>query len=187
MSALDPKRVAQASPTSAAHELTPVELGDGRIRVVIERITPMVDGGRFPIKRVLGDRVEVEADCFADGHDVVACSLLWRHQRGAGWHSASMLPRGNDRWRAEFVVDTLGSWEYTVRAWVDPFLSWRHDFERRVDAEDLRIAARTGALLIEEAAQRAELGGDAALLRAWAQDLERAAGSAKYTKAYISL
>ncbi|MBI5717617.1 MAG: alpha-1,4-glucan--maltose-1-phosphate maltosyltransferase [Burkholderiales bacterium] len=162
---------------SAAPEVAPVELADGRIRVVIEHVTPLVDGGRFPIKRVLGDSIEVQADCFGDGHDVVACSLLWRHARSAGWQSAPMQPLGNDRWSAAFVIDALGTWQYTVRAWVDPFLSWRHDFQRRLEAEDLRVAARTGALLIEEAAQRAELGGDAALLRAWAQDLAGAASA----------
>ena len=56
-----------------------------------------------------------------------------------------MAAIGNDRWRAAFVVDALGPWEYTVRAWVDPFLSWRSDFARRVDADDLRLAALGGA------------------------------------------
>jgi starch synthase (maltosyl-transferring) len=153
----------------------PVDAADGRVRVVIEGLSPAVDDGRFAVKRVLGDEVVVEADCFADGHDVVACSLLWRPAGESGWRSASMQPLGNDRWRASFVVDTLGSWWYTVRAWVDPFLSWRHDFGRRVDIEDLRLAALGGAVLIEQAAQRAGPGSDAVLLQAWAQDLQRAA------------
>ena len=155
----------------------PVELADGRVRVVIEGLSPIVDGGRFPIKRVLGDEVFVEADCFADGHDVVACSLLWRRGDDETWRSVPMRTMGNDRWRASFVVDALGTWWYTVRAWVDPFLSWRHDFARRVEIDDLRVAALTGAALIAQAAQRAHPGGDAALLKDWAQDLERAAES----------
>ena len=69
-----------------------------------------------------------------------------------------MEPLGNDRWRGEFGVDALGSYRYTVAAWVDPLLSWRHDFARRVDADDMRVAALIGAELIETAAQRA--GGD---------------------------
>ena len=51
---------------------------DGRIRVVIENVAPAVDGGRFPIKRVAGETVVVEADCFADGHDTLACRLRYR-------------------------------------------------------------------------------------------------------------
>src|SRR5262245_58959726 len=101
---------------------------DGRVRAVVERVSPCVDGGRFAAKRVVGDRVTVEADCFADGHDELSARLLWRHQRERVWREAPMTPVGNDRWRGSFVADTLGRYVYTVTAWVDPFRSWRHDF-----------------------------------------------------------
>jgi len=155
----------------------PVALTDGRVRAVIENIQPAVDGGRFAIKRVVGDRVVVEADCFADGHDVVACMLKWR-RAGAAWQSVPMEPLVNDRWRAGFVVDALGTWEYAVCAWVDPFQSWLHDFARRVDADDVRVAAATGATLIDQAAGRAGRAGDATLLREWSRELARAAKDA---------
>jgi starch synthase (maltosyl-transferring) len=148
---------------------------DGRVRVVIERVTPAVDGGRFPIKRVLGDRIEVEADALADGHDVVACALLWRPDAAAAWQRTPMRPLGNDRWHAAFTVHSLGEWQYTVCAWVDPFLSWRGDFARRVDIDDLRLAARGGAQLIADAAQRADDPADALLLQAWGRELAAAA------------
>jgi len=157
-----------------AGSVIPVELADGRVRVVIENIRPAVDGGRFPIKRIVGDEVEVEADCFADGHDVVACTLRWRRAADATWHSTPMQPRGNDRWKAAFTVDAIGAWQYTVCAWVDPFQSWQHDFKRRVDVDDVRIAAMTGAALIEEAATRTTRESDAKLLHAWSQELIQA-------------
>ena len=144
---------------SAEVSVLPVALADGRMRAVVENISPSVDGGRFPIKRVVGDVVEVSADCFADGHDVVACALMWRRPGETNWRNAPMAPLGNDRWRAGFRVDVVGAWQYTVCAWVDPFLSWRHDFARRVDAQDVRGAARTGAMLLEEAASRASQAG----------------------------
>ena len=144
------------------------------MRVVIEAVAPVVDGGRFPIKRVIGDSVEIEADCFADGHDVVACALLWRRGGDAAWQRTPMAPLGNDRWRAGFVADALGAWQYTVQAWVDPFLSWRHDFARRIDADDVLLAARAGAALLEEAAARAA-GADAERLRQAARALAEAA------------
>jgi len=159
---------------SAAEGVTPIGLPDGRIRVIVEDVTPAIDGGRFPIKRVLGDRVEVEAACFADGHDVVACALLWRQAGNDTWRHAPMAALGNDRWRAAFTVDALGRWQYTVCAWVDPFLSWRHDFARRVDADDVRLAARSGAALIAEAAGRVAEGSDGALLATWADELRAA-------------
>ncbi|MDM7941376.1 MAG: alpha-1,4-glucan--maltose-1-phosphate maltosyltransferase [Hydrogenophaga sp.] len=162
---------------SVRNEVHPIALSDGRIRVVIENLQPAVDGGRFPIKRVTGDEVVVEADCFADGHDVVACSLKWRFA-GSDWKSVPMEPLVNDRWRAGFVVDALGSWEYTVCAWVDPFQSWRHDFARRIDADDVRVAAASGASLIAACADRADSALDADLLRAWARELAQLAQDA---------
>ncbi|MBI4293052.1 MAG: alpha-1,4-glucan--maltose-1-phosphate maltosyltransferase [Betaproteobacteria bacterium] len=144
--------------------------GDGRIRAVVEAVSPSVDGGRYPVKRIVGDTVVVEADCFADGHDLLAARVLWRRERDADWREASMGPIGNDRWRGSFKVEEIGRYLYTVCAWIDPFLSWRHDFERRADAEDLRIAALAGAALIDCAAARAA-GGDRARLEAWATQL----------------
>ena len=151
-------------------------MSDGRVRVVIESIGPAVDAGRFAVKRIVGDDVVVEADCFADGHDVVAAEVLWRRPGANDWEQREMKALVNDRWRGNFTASEIGDWHYTVRAWVDPFLSWRHDFGRRNDIDDLRLAARSGAMLIEEAATRAALPGDAELLRGWARDLAAAAG-----------
>ncbi len=164
---------------SVAKAIAPICVDDGRIRVVIEGIKPSVDDGRFAIKRIVGDTVEVEADVFADGHDVVACMLLWRRAGAAQWQQQSMTALGNDRWSAAFVVDQIGAWEYAVRGWVDPFLSWRHDYTRRVDPEDVRIAALTGASLIEAAAERAGKSADAKALRSWSRELGKAAKDAK--------
>ena len=149
---------------------------EGRVRAVVENVTPCVDGGRFPVKRIVGDRVAVEADCFADGHDALAVHLLWRREDETRWQTQPMVPVGNDRWRAVFVPTTEGRYRYTVMAWVDRFLSWRHDFERRVDEADLRLAARVGGQLAVEAAERA--GGDVAVqLADWAVRLNNAAQS----------
>ncbi len=152
---------------------SPEPQGDGRVRAVVESISPSVDGGRFAAKRVVGDKVEVEADCFADGHDVLAARLLWRPDSERAWREAPMTPIGNDRWRGSFVVGTAGRYRYTVTAWVDAFLSWRHDFARRVDPEDIRVAALVGAELVEQAAARAA-DADRAPLAETAKLLRRA-------------
>lgn len=128
---------------------------DGRVRAVVEGITPNVDGGRFAAKRVVGDEVVVKADCFTDGHDAIACVLLWKRENATAWQEAPMAALGNDRWRGSFVATDVGRYRYTVTAWVDAFLSWRNDFSRRVEADDLRSAALVGAALIESAAERA--------------------------------
>jgi starch synthase (maltosyl-transferring) len=140
---------------------------DGRVRAAIEAITPSVDGGRFAAKRIAGDPVVVEADCFADGHDALGARLLWRRESETGWHEEPMSSLGNDRWRGSFRVDAPGRYRYTVTAWVDAFLSWRQDLARREDASDIQVAARVGAELIEAAADRAT-GEDRARLGEWA-------------------
>ena len=145
---------------------------DGRARVVIEAITPSVDNGRFAAKAVVGDHVVVEADCFADGHDVIACVLRYRRDEGAeqAWREAPMTALGNDRWRGHFVAQSIGRYRFGITAWVDGFLSWHHDFERRVDPADIELAARVGAELIDAASHRAAgtSAEDAAQLARWA-------------------
>lgn len=125
-------------------------------RAIIENVTPRVDGGRFAIKRTLGDVIVVEADVFTDGHDQLRARLSWQHDAvpdDAG--EVEMVPLGNDRWRASFTVSRLGRYDYAISAWVDPFRTWRNDFKRRVDPDDIALALRSGADLVREAAARA--------------------------------
>jgi len=141
---------------------------------VVEGVTPLVDGGRFPIKRVVGDRVVVEADAFADGHDVVIAVL--RHRAPSGpWIEVPMEPLGNDRWRASFVVDEIGRHEYTVAAWTDAWVTWRTDLVKRLDAgQDVTVDLRIGANLIDKAVRRAAVASateDAEDLERWAARL----------------
>src|SRR5579875_954014 len=90
---------------------------DGRKRVVIEGVSPEVDGGRFPAKRTLGDLVRIEADVFTDGHDSVAAVVLFRHESSKTWNETRMRPLVNDRWAAEFPVTELGRYRYTIHGW----------------------------------------------------------------------
>jgi starch synthase (maltosyl-transferring) len=150
--------------------MTGLERTEGRARAVVEAVTPQVDGGRFPVKRAAGETLVVEADCFADGHDVVLARLLWRPADEEAWRELPMEPLTNDRWRGSLALETIGPYRYTVRAWVDAFASWRRDFARREDPEDLRVAARAGAALVAAAARRA-VGENSARLEAWAKQL----------------
>jgi starch synthase (maltosyl-transferring) len=144
---------------------------DGRQRVVIECVSPEIDGGRFPVKRVAGERVVVEADAFGDGHDRIGCVLLFRRETERDWNEAPMRAIGNDRWRGEFQSTELGSYRYTVMAWVDGYETWHHDLERRPDSDsDLPLALLAGAELVEAAADRAR-GTDAQRLRLLAEAL----------------
>jgi len=145
---------------------------DGKRRVIIECVRPQVDCGRFPAKRILGDRVTVEADVLADGHDVLRAVLRWRYRTERRWRETPMEPLDNDRWRAIFTADRLGKFVFGVAAWVDPFASWRRDMEKRLAAgQDVRVDALTGAMLLAAAADRAR-GADARQLCAAAEDLQ---------------
>ncbi len=114
-------------------------------RVVIEGVTPQVEGGRFPIKRIVGDVVVVEADLFADGHDPVAGVLLIRHEQDREWKELSLESVGNDRWRGQFTVDRVGTYRYTLEGWIPPKRgsATRYDQELRitVDREKARFSA----------------------------------------------
>ena len=140
---------------------------------VIENVRPQVDCGRFAIKRTPGEVVVVEADVFADGHVQLRCLLQHRRERTGQWSETPMEALGNDRWRAEFAVSELGRYEYRVTAWVDAFLSWRHDFLRRDsrDQAEIALALQAGAALIREAAMRASaVAAKISISIAWRHD-----------------
>ena len=138
---------------------------EGRNRVIIEAVTPAVDGGRFPAKRTVGDLVRAEADIFTDGHDSIACALLVHREGSDQWIEIPMAPLVNDRWTAAFRVGELGRYGFKVQGWVDHFETWRLALLKRIKADtDAVVDYLIGAALIEEAAERAS-GADATWLR----------------------
>ena len=161
---------APPTPEPAVEPATPALAVDGRKRVIIEGVTPELDGGRFAVKRTVGDTVTVEADVFTDGHDALSCILQYRKAGETVWRETPMRVLVNDRWRGEFQAQELGRYEYTILAWVDAFKSWRHDLSRWVQAEDIAIALRVGEQLVSKAASRAA-GEDARWLTQRASEL----------------
>ncbi|RYF52016.1 MAG: DUF3416 domain-containing protein, partial [Comamonadaceae bacterium] len=110
---------------------------DGRVRTIIDAVLPVVDAGRFAVKRTAGEKLEVKAHCFAEGHDVLRVMLRWGPEGNVAAHEIEMALLYNDIWEADFVPPSPGRYGYTVVAWVDSFASWRHELERRVDEEDI--------------------------------------------------
>ncbi|MGA7668982.1 MAG: alpha-1,4-glucan--maltose-1-phosphate maltosyltransferase [Nitrolancea sp.] len=146
----------------------------GRNRAAIETVAPEIDCGRFPIKRIVGDEVVVEADIFADGHDVVSAVVKYRKVGDKDWRESQFEPIVNDRWSATFTVEKLGRYEYRVVAWVDHLKSWRRDIQKKVDAaQHTMVDLRIGADLISEAAERAG-ADDRATLEGWAKEITEA-------------
>ncbi|MGH7658401.1 MAG: maltotransferase domain-containing protein, partial [Gemmatimonadales bacterium] len=147
-------------------------------RVVVESVHPEVDAGRFPVKRIVGDVLEVSADVFTEGHDRVSATLRWR-EPGGEWRERPMSPLGNDRFAGACTLTSTGLWEYTVEAWVDRFGTWRSGLARKVEArQDVELELAEGAVLLEAVADRAPAAAAAGLRtasRAIADDRPQAA------------
>ncbi|UCF91244.1 MAG: alpha-1,4-glucan--maltose-1-phosphate maltosyltransferase [Desulfobacterales bacterium] len=156
-----------------------MESQEGGRRVIIEGVKPEIDGGRFPIKRATGDKVQVEADIFTDGHEAVACVLLYRKEDDPDWSEVPLTFLVNDRWRGYFVVRDIGRYRYTLQGWVDRFQTWRKDLKKKMAADqDVSVDLLTGAALVVAASSRAA-DGDCARLLAWAEKLQSGADPEK--------
>jgi starch synthase (maltosyl-transferring) len=146
---------------------------DGRARVIIEQVEPEADGGRYPIKRIVGERVAVKAAIYGDGHDSLSAVLRYRRRGEPGWQEVPMqvLNSGLDLWQGEFWVTDVGLFDYTLQAWVDDFKSWRKDFAKKAQAgQDLAVDFLTGLEHIQAAADRAS-GQDKTKLLEWRKEL----------------
>ena len=146
---------------------------DGRKRVVIEHVEPEIDGGSFPIKRVIGEKVVVKADIFADGHDSISPRLLYKGLHDGEWREILMRLIENDRWKGEFTVEELGMYHYTVEGWVDYFKTWQKDIKKKFDAgQNVSVDILIGVEHIKGAAKRSS-GNDKKRLEEFASVLKK--------------
>jgi starch synthase (maltosyl-transferring) len=174
-----PSRRASSPPskTSRARAKVTVDHGrvlpdDGRRRVLIEGVSPEIDGGAYPIKRVSGERVDVELDLVSDGHDRLAGVVLYKPATESAWRELPLSPLVNDRWSGSFPVEGIGRWRYTFEAWIDAFATWQHGLSRKLEAGDIaEVDLLVGGEIVAAAAERAAgddrdaLSGHAARLR----------------------
>src|SRR5262249_40630646 len=133
--------------------------------IVIEAITPSVDGGRYPAKQIAGEPCVVEADIFRDGHQVVRAAVEWKRKDEEGVVEAPMVALDNDRWRGEFVPPENARYVFTIAAWTDLFATWSSDFIKKAQA-GRRVFSdlREGIALLERMVRTAR-DRDAELLR----------------------
>jgi starch synthase (maltosyl-transferring) len=141
--------------------------------VVIENVAPEVDGGCSPVKSEIGERLQVSADIFKDGHDVLAAFLKYRPAGAPGWRETPMRLVDNDRWEGAFVLEENARYVFTIEALAHPFRSWLADLVKR-DAAGLDAASEIaeGAALLRAAAARAG-GEDGTRLGDFARRLTR--------------
>jgi starch synthase (maltosyl-transferring) len=137
-------------------------------RIQLRALFPTVDGGRYPVKRCVGDVVHVGCDVFRDGHDLLRTVVRWRGPGDEDWQEAEMLAVDAHykgvRWEGHFPVDRQGRWEYTVQSWTDHFATWRDELRRKVEGAqaDLSGELSEGLLLLQAAHDRAPEGEDRA-------------------------
>jgi starch synthase (maltosyl-transferring) len=118
-------------------------------RFRIEDIYPSVDGGRYPIKRIAGESVEIWADIFREGHDVLAAALIWRNENSSDWQREPMTLHGNDRWHGRFTPPEPGRYVFAIEAWTDQYATWRKEYLLKREAgQDVSLVAREGHELI---------------------------------------
>jgi starch synthase (maltosyl-transferring) len=176
---VEPQAAAPQAPVAAIGRTAPPPQF---VTVTIEKVAPLVDGGRYPIKLGVGQDLTVEADVYMAGHDVVAAVLKWRVRGAPHWSETAMkaIPDGQDRWRGVLSVFENAEYEFTIEAWVDGFRSWQHEFRKKFEGgvRDLASEAIEGAHLVESAATLAEASGsgagDAARLREIARKIQAA-------------
>jgi starch synthase (maltosyl-transferring) len=101
-------------------------------RIIIENVLPQLNGGAFAIKRIVGQKINVTADVFSDGHDVIECCVKFKHEKDKKWQEVRMKPIDNDTWGVEFTVEKQGGYSYFVEGWVDYALNWQHGTERKI-------------------------------------------------------
>ena len=122
---------------------------NGQQRIIIENVQPEVEGGLYPAKRTIGERVDVTADIFCDGHDHIRAHMLYRKEGVEKWETSEMTHVMNDQWVASFVTTEKGYYEFTVLAWIDHFETWYDGFKKKAAAKvDVSVELREGVIFL---------------------------------------
>ena len=128
---------------------------DGKRRVVIENVKPCIDNGRFPVKRIVGETIDVTADVFCDSHDVISAVVLYKKNGENKWNRSPMEFVDNDRWAGAFALDSTGIYDYTVLGWVDHFGTWLQNFNKKlVSGQSIDIEILIGVNMMRGIADR---------------------------------
>ncbi len=147
-------------------------------RIVIQYPTPSVDGGRYPVKRCVGDIITVQADVFRDGHELIRAVVRYRPSEDSAWEQTDLhridAHLGGVRWQGRFTVERSGRWQYTIEAWTDVFGTWRDELRRKVQAGQHALSGELseGVVLLRAAAGRAASAENRQLIEHAAAELE---------------
>lgn len=159
---------------------------DGKRRVVISNVKPQVEEGAYPAKAVIGERIPITADIFADGHDELAACVLIRAGRSRKWQAYEMKPRGNDCWLYHFTPEQTGMHQFVIYGWIDHFASWQNGFAKKLAAGlNTAIDLQTGILLFSDTADLIASKQQPTYLKDW-QELLHTGGEADQVALLLS-
>src|SRR5688572_19742847 len=128
-----------------------MDLIKGQSRVIIENVQPQVDGGIYPAKRTIGERVDVTADIFGDGHDHIRAHLWYKKEGESDWKIIEMKHQVNDQWLASFYVTEKGNYLFTLVAWMDHFETWYDGFKKKALAKvDVKVEILEGIAFLKK-------------------------------------
>ena len=140
-------------------------------RLVIEQVSPHVAGGPFPVKRVVGETIAVNAKVFADGHEQLAAEIQWRAADAKDWQAVRMTQIPNDGWEGEFPLLRMGRHEFRIESWLDRFGGFRRDLRKKLDAGVAQTVDLAEGRVLVEKAKSAANGALARDLARWAKRL----------------
>src|SRR6185369_10480082 len=127
----------------------------GKKRVIIENVQPVVDGGMYPAKRTIGERVDVTAAIFGDGHDHIRASLFFKKEGATSWEEVAMNPSFNDEWSGTFYVNEKGNYFFTIHAWIDHFDTWYDGFKKKANAKvEVKVELMEGAEMLRKLGEK---------------------------------
>ncbi len=118
-------------------------------------VTPVVEGGRYPVKATVGESFPVSAVVFREGHDALNADVVVTGPDGVRRPWIRMRPDAEqpNLWHAAVRPDEVGAWTFEIEAWGDPIATWRHDAEIKIPAGiDVELMFEEGALLLERVA-----------------------------------
>ncbi len=125
-------------------------------RVIINAVQPQIDCGRYPVKRILGEKVDVKAHVLVDGHDLIQASVLFKAGKSRKWQESQMQENSNDEWSGEFGIDKQVDYTYKIQAWVDYSLNWQHGISRKLqDDQHVHSELLDGVAHLENAFAKA--------------------------------
>ncbi|GAA4660512.1 alpha-1,4-glucan--maltose-1-phosphate maltosyltransferase [Arthrobacter cryoconiti] len=137
-------------------------------RIPVTNVQPVIEDGAFPAKAVRGAGIFVTAVVFREGHDAVGATAVLFDPSGTEVERTPLRPlgKGSDAWGGVLTPSTVGAWSFTVEGWSDPYATWAHNAQVKINAGvDVDVMLAEGSQLLDKAAKSAPQQVDAKIFK----------------------